>query len=172
MDKLEREVIMPNWCHNHGEIVTDSWDTATKIIEHTTAGTLLNWIKPMPDGYIDSNKWYDWALNNWGTKWDVCDGWASARKEGNEYAVDISFSTAWSPPEYALMTLWERDDISRINIYYEEPGMAFKGYWVDGYDKPEEWKTGHCDQCETEMLIDDDGTCHCCGLEIKEVVAS
>lgn len=89
--------------------------------------------------------WYDWNVNNWSTKWDVCHGYASASKKGNEgspveYSVEIEFETAWAPPEKAYQALWERDDITRVDMYYEEPGMEFKGYWTDGLDKPEEWE--------------------------------
>ena len=175
---------MPNWCHNSGEIVTPSWRVATDIIEHTNAGTLLNWMVPMPDKIFKGNlgeaerkkyghdNWYDWAIANWSTKWDVCDGFASVHKEGDEYSVELSFNTAWCPPERAYETLWERDNITRINMYYEEPGMEFKGYWVDGYDKPEEWRYGYCDGCETEVAIENESDCSVCGQTTRELTES
>src|SRR5271155_1321112 len=38
--------------------------------------------------------WYDWRLDQWGTKWNVDDPVVS--DEGN--ALTITFDTAWSPP--------------------------------------------------------------------------
>ena len=240
---------MPNWCHNSGEIRTTNWETATSIINHTTKGTLLNWIKPMPKVFEDIHSgsaiykddngeeqrtdfwysvpykaglgwsryvekpgfrsfpggwgksrvapvpqalldewktkygtmgWYDWNINNWGTKWDVCDGWAEATDQtdliaprSHVYTVELSFETAWAPPERAYETLWERDDIEYMSMYYEEPGMEFKGYWENGEDKPEEWQKGYCDECDHEVLLDeDDDLCTICGTKTREVVAS
>ena len=238
---------MPNWCHNNGEIVTYSWETAISIVDHVTSGTLLNWIKPAPTvfqdihsgsaSYKDDNGeehrvdfwydvpfkaglgwsrhverpgfksfpggwgkgriapipkvlqtkwkcqygsmgWYDWNINNWSTKWDVCDGHASVSKKDKEgppveYSVEVEFLTAWAPPERAYETLWERDDITRIDMYYEEPGAGIKGYWTDGLDKPEEWNRGYCDECDHEVLLDDgDELCTICGTKTREVVAS
>jgi len=38
--------------------------------------------------------WYNWACNNWGTKWDACDPLLT-----HEEDLDIiGFDTAWSPP--------------------------------------------------------------------------
>jgi Ferredoxin-like domain in Api92-like protein len=46
---------------------------------------------------IGADSWYDWAVKNWGTKWNAC------RAEINEIleddgTVEISFDTAWSAP--------------------------------------------------------------------------
>jgi hypothetical protein len=241
---------MPNWCHNNGEIQTTNWETAKSIVDHAKKGTLLNWIKPAPQEFMDIHSgsacykddngeehrvdfwydvpfkaglgwsryverpgfksfpggwgkgriapipqvlqtkwrcqygtmgWYDWNINNWGTKWDVCDvSYAEITTQTDHiappyhiYTVELTFETAWSPPERAYETLWERDDIHYMSMYYEEPGMEFKGYWENGEDKPEEWQKGYCDECDHEVLLDDgDELCTICGTKTREVVAS
>lgn len=39
--------------------------------------------------------WYNWACENWGTKWDACSG-SLTREEDSDF---ICFDTAWSEPE-------------------------------------------------------------------------
>ena len=39
-----------------------------------------------------ASNWYDWCIENWGTKWNAC----NAEWYGDEY---IDFDTAWSCPE-------------------------------------------------------------------------
>tara|TARA_B100001113_G_scaffold69510_1_gene53790 strand:- start:27 stop:485 length:459 start_codon:yes stop_codon:yes gene_type:complete len=77
-----------------------------------------------PDGTND-DRWYDWNIQNWGTKWEVgaveCDHW-----DGNSF--ECEFETAWSPPEgifYALRQLFPDVDVT---WFYDEPGMMVAGY--------------------------------------------
>jgi len=49
-------------------------------------------LRPMPKD--QEKNWYDWCSDNWGTKWDLCEGegWV----EGNTIIIDGD--TAWCPP--------------------------------------------------------------------------
>ena len=82
--------------------------------------------------------WYDWSCVHWGTKWDIWDGCVDEEIHGipksDVHTVDISFITAWSPPCEAYEKLWEREEITSISMYYEEPGAGFCGDWEDGTD--------------------------------------
>jgi len=51
-------------------------------------------LKELKKKYGNSN-WYDWAIDNWGTKWDVCD---SKIITETKTKIQINFRTAWSPP--------------------------------------------------------------------------
>jgi hypothetical protein len=46
---------------------------------------------------IGADSWYDWRLNNWGTKWNACQVEIDDTSE-TDGAVDIGFDTAWSAP--------------------------------------------------------------------------
>ncbi len=75
------------------------------------------------------DRWYDWRINNWGTKWNTYDDELCEVNETLEYR----FSTAWSPPEMAVAHLreiykQERDGVS-ITAFYDEPGMEIAGYY-------------------------------------------
>ena len=71
------------------------------------------------------DNWYDWAIVNWGTKWDTdCEEVHIDDFGGVEYRFD----TAWGPPEPicdALRELFPKLDIS---WYYHEPNMQSAGY--------------------------------------------
>lgn len=80
--------------------------------------------------------WYQWAINNWGTKWDVCDK-AFPYESVNGQVVDFEFTTAWSPPVEALQHFVSREDGPysllpkgaqlEILLDYAEPGCNFMG---------------------------------------------
>jgi hypothetical protein len=89
---------------------------------------LLNWMVPMPQS--ESENWYDWCINNWGTKWDVNDVFVSDDTE--EDSITIGFDTAWAPPSDAFQTWAERDGRVTYRLSYIETGMAFVGW--DSYD--------------------------------------
>ena len=72
-------------------------------------------------GYPD---WYEWCINNWGTKWDVEDQDAN-RVDANN--LETSFDSAWAPPCTAYERLCELG--FEITAYYYEPGMGFVGKW-------------------------------------------
>jgi hypothetical protein len=74
--------------------------------------------------------WYDYCVNEWGTKWDVgADGNPAQDIPGG---LMLGFESAWAPPCAAYDKLTEQG--FRIRAMYYEPGMAFAGIWEDGID--------------------------------------
>ena len=45
---------------------------------------------------LSDDRWYDWRLQNWDTKWDAYDVCVT---DDDPEQVEIEFNTAWSPPE-------------------------------------------------------------------------
>ena len=97
---------MPNWCQN---VIYVSHADKNKMVALKDAiinGEMCDHIKPMPEALkdttspSDSPNWYDWACDNWGTKWDVCSPWDTdeiySDENGETYV--FKFDTAWSPP--------------------------------------------------------------------------
>jgi hypothetical protein len=74
--------------------------------------------------------WYDYCVNEWGTKWDVGDGTGIQTWDDNELVV--YFYSAWSPPIAAYEKLLDLG----FTVYatYYEPGCAFAGIFEDGLD--------------------------------------
>jgi hypothetical protein len=54
------------------------------------------------------DNWYDWAINNWGSKWGVYDvgGW-HLNKENDVATATTNYSTAWSPVTEAWLKISE-----------------------------------------------------------------
>ena len=83
---------------------------------------------------IRDDAWWDWRVQNWGTKWDI--GWDSSRDPAELDAGGLSmwvwFDSAWSPPVDAYQKLEELG--YEIKAYYHESGCCFCGEFVDGQD--------------------------------------
>lgn len=68
--------------------------------------------------------WYDWALENWGTKWDFeCEPDA----ETADGEVELQFDTAWGPPTAFLESLATMFPMLDFVLEYAEGGMGFGG---------------------------------------------
>ena len=65
------------------------------------------------------NNWYDWSIENWGTKWNSED----AEVDGNE----ILFLTAWSPCDPVIAALAKMYPTMRFTHTFYETGMCFCG---------------------------------------------
>jgi len=148
---------MPNWCNNSVEIYHDDPAMIERVRTAFNDGRLLDEFIPVPKalqivaGRVgDDNdpeqiklheqtmhnlstygyaNWYDWCVNEWGTKWDV---------GGDNPAQDfpgglmLGFDSAWAPPTTAYEKLTEQG--FRIRAMYYEPGMAYAGVWDNGDD--------------------------------------
>lgn len=139
---------MPNWCNNS---VTIRHADPAKIKELNLAvrdGNFCKTVKPIPEelqntqapnssenagalaekyGYAD---WYDFCVNEWGTKWDVD---PENVDSPDEKTLTFYFDSAWSPPTGIYEQLVA--DGYEVSAYYHEPGMCFVGFWYDGEDE-------------------------------------
>jgi hypothetical protein len=145
---------MPNWCNNTLTLSHPDKAMMEKAIEATRNGFLQTLI-PCPKELTDTIKgsvglpyhqrllefkqqlnieffghatWYEWALENWGTKWDISDIEGVTQPD----SFIIVFQSAWSPPTKAYEKLHEMG--FNVHAYYYEGGCAFCGEWKDGQD--------------------------------------
>ena len=72
--------------------------------------------------------WYEWAIANWGTKWDIGE---TDPSEQTEISVCANFDTAWGPPVAFAERLSELD--FDVILYYYEPGIGFCGKYTSEY---------------------------------------
>ena len=139
---------MPNWCYNELVVSGDAKQLAkfkkkahrpAKDEQDETALSLAN-LYPEPDytkvkvkhtfpsisgkGYVAPDQaWWDWRVQNWGTKWDIN---AEIIDEYDDYII-YQFDSAWSPPVAWLEKVakdWPELD---FRIKYEEEGAGFIG---------------------------------------------
>ena len=140
---------MPNWCNNTITLTGPKEKITAIYAKAKKDDALLQQLKPMPqelDGttspapkegkvqpLVDGfDNWYDWRVQNWGTKWDV-------DMEGLELSDDGTtitgwFDSAWSPPIHAYEYFLTDNEDCSINSYYYEGGMDFAGQWEDFAD--------------------------------------
>lgn len=69
------------------------------------------------------SSWYDWSVENWGTKW-------------GDYDLDIDlsdthvsgfFMSAWAPPINGFVGVSKKFPKLQFELSYSEPGMCFAG---------------------------------------------
>jgi hypothetical protein len=149
---------MPNWCNNTLELQHKDPAMIERVRVAFKAARLLDEFVPVPKdlhivagsvGTKDDPKqialeaqekanrekhgyatWYDFCVNEWGTKWDV--GGEELEVQDIPNGVIMSFESAWAPPCAAYEKM--ADLGFSIRAMYYEPGMAFAGIWEDGND--------------------------------------
>ena len=130
---------MPNWCLNKLTVEHDDPAMVDRFEKAYNAGKTCNEFIPVPEGYYDDGRWYDWCIDNWGTKWDIGADVGTDKEEryglkatrvGNQ--VSCSFDSAWNPPIHLYEELVELG--YNVKASYFEPGMGFCGLWDNGAD--------------------------------------
>ena len=149
---------MPNWCNNNLVLEHDDPAMLIRAKDALDRGEFLQEFIPVPkeltetiSGFVGDpaeqkkleektraniekygyGNWYDYCVNEWGTKWDVGDQGASDIHPGGKM-LHTSFDSAWAPPVRAYEKLEELG--FRVEAHYYEGGMAFAGTYKDGYD--------------------------------------
>ena len=88
---------MPNHTDNRVILSHDDTQMIDMIynIMNTENAPLCQTLIPMDEALLDGEDWYDWRIDNWGTKWDIYESYCN-RMDAN--TLVLSFFTAWSPP--------------------------------------------------------------------------
>ncbi len=129
---------MPNHCYQTVDIKGNSVLVTELYTALTKQDRFCDFVLPMPIEMWEDGKWYDWRIENWGTKWDLChveiietDG-VTERYSPRKGLVGFSFKcwTAWSPPT----PIWEK--LTELGVcvtaYYLDEGGWFCGIYEDG----------------------------------------
>ena len=74
---------------------------------------------------ITDQRWYDWRVQNWDTKWDAYDVVVT---DDDPDQLEVEFNTAWSPPEAICNEIREQYPDLAISWFYDEPGCEIAGY--------------------------------------------
>jgi hypothetical protein len=140
---------MPNWCNN-GITLRHADPAMIDRVVNAKDGLLMEFLPTPQDlvdtvaGFVGEDKeaahlaqqarnielygakdWYDWNVNNWGTKWDFS---LDSVDRADANTVTASFDSAWSPPIAAYGRLVELG--FEIEAFYNEPGMCFCGKYT------------------------------------------
>tara|TARA_R110000824_G_C15091650_1_gene665398 strand:- start:196 stop:804 length:609 start_codon:yes stop_codon:yes gene_type:complete len=142
---------MPNWCRNQITIQSKDKKLIEGInndLEGLNGKGLLHYMYPTPFELRDTTKgshsvtnqkfidkygfdnWYDWALHNWGTKWDVYFGIDYEFEYKQWSGITLEFNSAWGPP----LAVWQKfvdrypkGTFEVANLQYIESGCQFCG---------------------------------------------
>ena len=141
---------MPNHCHNRVTFYSANTDDVAKLKQIFEDENCFGQIIPepdwpntpndkgelpvkhedpwltyrFPDGKVD-DRWYDWRIQNWDTKWDCYDVVVT---DDDPESVEIEFNTAWSPPEAICSKIREDYPDVSVSWFYDEPGCEIAGY--------------------------------------------
>ena len=74
---------------------------------------------------IADDRWYDWRLQNWDTKWDCYDVVVT---DDDPDQLEVEFNTAWSPPTAICNEIREQYPDLAVSWFYDEPGCEIAGY--------------------------------------------
>jgi hypothetical protein len=143
---------MPNWCTNTLVIQGDpeEMEQLVRIVEGDSHPFSLNSVIKMPQELKDQSSpvrdevvgksnlekygakdWYDWAITNWDTKWDVdariVSDITSPMLPGLR-TITYEFDSAWNPPLKVYDVLAARFPNTNIYACWDEPGCDFSGY--------------------------------------------
>ena len=118
---------MPNWCHNFATFTCPTKDIYDKFLLSLQEN---NWFEKFASLDLDEetyeNGWeYCKAIEIWGTKWVPCE---LEILSGNEdtLSIEVSFSTAWSPPTGVYKKM-NKDFNITTTAFYDELGCEFFG---------------------------------------------
>jgi hypothetical protein len=149
---------MPNWCNNVVELAHEDPAMIERAKDAFNRGEFLNEFIPVPEslrivaGRVGDEaeqkkleedtarnlavhgygNWYDYCVNEWGTKWDVGGDDCNEPQQDSPNKITMAFDSAWAPPCAAYEKLLDLG--FSVRAYYYEPGMAFCGVWDEGYD--------------------------------------
>ena len=87
-------------------------------------GKVLFTTHKFPKSGKTDDRWYDWQINNWGTKWEPAD----ISVEQCDEELELTFNTAWSPPEDICRAIREKYPDVTVSWFFDEPGMEVAGY--------------------------------------------
>jgi hypothetical protein len=149
---------MPNWCNNYLELEHEDPAMIERARKAFAEGKLLEEFCPVPEslhivaGRVgdDSDEaqikleedtkrnlevhgyanWYDYCVNEWGTKWDVGGDGGCASDGVN--SVEMNFDSAWAPPIAAMEKF--QDLGFKVKLIYWESGMCFCGLFDENGD--------------------------------------
>ena len=75
---------------------------------------------------VMDDRWYNWRVQNWGTKWDCYS--LEIDDTDMPHGFEVNFETAWSPPEEVATAIREQYDDLSMSWFYDEPGCEIAGY--------------------------------------------
>lgn len=162
---------MPNWCSNQLTITGpieelrrfdqnckgfDRFDQDKNKKLKFSFHALLPTPQDIIQAHLDDSsnqKWYNWSLQHWGTKWDVSDIDYDFDQEIPK--ITVLFATAWGPPTNLFSNIKTQYPNLYFELKYEEGGMGFAGiFTAHGDDETDDcYDSSDCEKYD-QLLIE------------------
>ena len=165
---------MPNWCNNYLELEHEDPAMIERAKKAFAEGKLLAEFCPVPEslhivagrvGDPDEQKkleedtarniathgyanWYDYCVNEWGTKWDV-GGDGDQASQDSPTDLRMNFDSAWAPPTAAMDKFMDLG--FKVKLVYWESGMCFAGIYDENGDDYIDYSDMTADELEAEI---------------------
>ena len=133
---------MPNWCNNEitvtfsNKSLFDKW--SKKLLDSNLE---LNELFLPRANFVPGNNSSDWhpIADYWGTKWEV--DVLDYSSDDSTMTIYLTYQTAWGPNlpvTNAMYKAFKKVDSSAVVTHlYSEPGVGFRGYYINGTVKGE-----------------------------------
>ena len=176
---------MPNWCNNYLELEHEDPAMIERAKKAFAEGKLLEEFCPVPSslhvvagrvgddtdpkqieleaqeaaniathGYAN---WYDYCVNEWGTKWDV-GGEGDQASQDSPTDLRMNFDSAWAPPIAAMEKF--QDLGFKVKLVYWESGMCFCGIYDENGDDYLDYSDMTADELD-KAINDEVDECMC-----------
>ena len=181
---------MPNWCNNYLELEHEDPAMIERAKKAFAEGKLLAEFCPVPEslhivagsvGDPDEQKkleeqmginvathgyanWYDYCVNEWGTKWDV-GGDGDQASQDSPTDLRMNFDSAWAPPIAAMEKF--QDLGFKVKLIYWESGMCFAGLYDENGDDYMDYSDMSADEVEANINPEVD-ECMCIVENLRE----
>jgi hypothetical protein len=181
---------MPNWCNNYLELEHEDPAMIERAQKAFAEGKLLEEFCPVPAslhivagrlGDGDEQKkleedtaenirvhgygnWYDYCVNEWGTKWDVGGDGDQATVESPN-SIKMNFDSAWAPPVAAMEKFMDLG--FKVKLVYWESGMGFCGLFDENGDDYMDYTDLSADEVEAHINPEVD-ECMCIVENLRE----
>jgi hypothetical protein len=183
---------MPNWCNNYLELEHKDPTMIERAKRAFADGRLLDEFVPVPkDLHIvagrvgaDDNPeqialeaqekanlekhgystWYDFCVNEWGTKWDV-GGDGDQASQDSPTDIRMNFDSAWAPPVAAMEKF--QDLGFRVKLVYWESGMCYCGLFDENGDDYFDYTDMSADEVD-RAINDEVDECMCIVENLRE----
>jgi hypothetical protein len=183
---------MPNWCNNYLELEHKDPAMIERAKRAFADGRLLDEFVPVPkdlhvvagrvgaDGDPEQIKlkedtarniathgyanWYDFCVNEWGTKWDV-GGDGDQASQDTPTDLRMNFDSAWAPPVAAMEKFQALG--FKVKLVYWESGMCYCGLFDENGDDYMDYTDMSADDVEASINPEVD-ECMCIVENLRE----
>lgn len=127
---------MPNYCFNALSLNSEKKYLREFNCNNTDSRGDIDFGRsvPFPKDRDEEKEWYNWRIENWGTKWIAFDTTMTPifteendKEEKKESELIYEFCTAWSPPIEWLNKVSIMYPNIKFELKYQEPGVDFSG---------------------------------------------